>query len=80
MLVGLIHLLVSEPYEEDEEIGVLYLMLGLEIYRLDLKERRRKRRGGRYGSREPYQKNPSQESIDALIDRATDRCVENQSR
>jgi hypothetical protein len=77
MLVGLMHLLVSEPDDDDEDLGILYLMLGAEIYRQDVEDRRRKRRGGRYGPRGPYQKNRSQQFIDALIDKATDRFFKN---
>jgi hypothetical protein len=77
MLVGLIHLLVSEPDDDDDDLGILYLILGAEIYRQDVEDRRCKKRGGRYGPRGPYQKNRSQVFIDALIDKANDRFFKN---
>jgi hypothetical protein len=77
MLAGSMHLLVSEPDDEDEDIGILYLMLGGTMYEQEVADRRRKRRGGRYGPRGPYKKNRSQEFIDALIDKATDRFFKN---
>ncbi|KAG9093097.1 hypothetical protein FRC07_011536 [Ceratobasidium sp. 392] len=70
MLVGYMHMLVSDPGDIDEDLGMTYMLLGAELFSQQLEEeeedRQRRRRG-------PYNKTRTQQFIDMLIELATER-------